>query len=156
MKIVTAFFLLLLPFLATAGESLIVPVIEVYDGDTVKTRLTLPNPLDKVSVRIYGIDSPEKPAKSYPTTGKLGRSKCVKEAKLSLEGTEYLETLIKEHGGMLKLKAYSWDKYGGRINADVYVIDLKTGTELNVADRMIEKGYAVEYFGGTKTKDWCN
>lgn len=147
--------LLLFSLTVIAEDSLIVPVIEVYDGDTIKTRLTLPNPLDVISVRIYGIDTPEMPAKSYYETGKLGRAQCVKEAELALAAQDHLDTFVKQHGGMLLLKGYSWDKYGGRINADAYVIDLKTATEVNVADEMISKGYAVEYFGGTKTKDWC-
>lgn len=155
MKHVFTALLLLLSLNAFAADSLIVPVLEVYDGDTIKTRLTLPTPLDVVSIRIYGIDTPEKPAKSYYTTGKLGRAKCVKEAELSLEATAYLKALVEKYGGMLSLRGYSWDKYGGRINADAYIIDLDTGAEFNVADEMIAKGYAVEYFGGTKVKDWC-
>ena len=53
------------------AQDLIVPVINVRDGDTIEIRMTLPEPLDKVSVRIYGIDTPEIPAASYATTGKL-------------------------------------------------------------------------------------
>lgn len=140
---------------AYTQDDLVVPVIEVHDGDTIKTRLTLPSPLDEVSVRIFGIDTPEMPADSYYETGKLSRAKCVKEAELALEATQYLRTLIWQHGGMLSLKAYQYDKYGGRILADAYVIDLETGIEVNIADKMLERGYAVEYFGGTKTKDWC-
>jgi len=155
MKHFLATILLLFSFTAVAEESLIVPILEVYDGDTVKTRLTLPNPLDVVSVRIYGIDTPEMPAASYAETGKLSRAQCIKEAELALAATAYLKQLIKDNGNMLSLKGYSWDKYGGRVLADAYVINIETGVEVNVADKMIQEGLAVEYFGGTKTKNWC-
>jgi endonuclease YncB( thermonuclease family) len=138
------------------SEDLILPVLEIYDGDTIKTRITLPNPLDKTSVRIFGIDTPEKPAASYKTgSGKLGRSKCKKEADLALEATAFMKALFKKHGNMMLLKSYEWGKFGGRILADVYVLDIETGDTFNVADAMIEKGYAVAYFGEKKSKDWC-
>jgi endonuclease YncB( thermonuclease family) len=137
------------------AQDLYVPVINVYDGDTVETRLTLPSPLDKVSVRIYGIDTPEMPAKSYATTGKLNRAKCIQEAELALLAQAYVEDLVKDNGNLLLLRAYSWDKYGGRIDADTYVVDLATGIEINIADQLISNGMAVEYYGGKKTKNWC-
>lgn len=137
------------------AQDMYVPVINVHDGDTIQTRLTLPAPLDKVSVRIYGVDTPEMPAKSYATTGKLNRAQCVQEAELALVAKDFVQTLVKENGNMLLLRAYSWDKYGGRIDADVYVVDLTTGTEINIADSLIERGMAVEYYGGPKTKNWC-
>jgi endonuclease YncB( thermonuclease family) len=95
------------------------------------------------------------PAKSYAVTGKLSRADCVQEAEQALIARAFVQSLVKAHGNMLLLKAYSWDKYGGRIDADAYVVDLTTGAEFNIADELIRKGYAVEYFGGTKTKNWC-
>lgn len=151
--------LLLLSFsqiaLAT-DNTLSLSVVEVYDGDTIKTTLdALPSPLNKVSIRIYGIDTPEKPAKSFPTSGKLGRSKCAKEANLSIEATKYLKELVKAHGNEIIIKDFKWGKYGGRIVAKVFLYDLNNNTKINIANAMIENGYAVEYFGGRKTKNWC-
>jgi endonuclease YncB( thermonuclease family) len=137
------------------GEDLILPVLEIYDGDTIKTRLSLPNPLDKTSVRIYGIDTPEKPAASYAESGKLGRSKCKKEADLALKATAFMKQMFKDNGNMMLLKSYEWGKFGGRILADVYVLNIETGKQTNIADAMIDKGYAVAYFGEKKSKDWC-
>jgi len=140
---------------AVQAQDLYVPVTEVYDGDTIKIRLTLPSPLDVVSVRIYGIDTPEMPAKSYATTGKLSRADCIQEAELALRARAVVEHLVKTKGNMLLLRGYSWDKYGGRIDADTFVVDMETGEETNIADELISRKLAVEYYGGTKTKNWC-
>jgi len=139
----------------TQAQDLYVPVTEVHDGDTIKIRLTLPSPLDVVSVRIYGIDTPEMPAKSYATTGKLSRADCVQEAEQALLAQWFVEELVNRGGKQLILRGYSWDKYGGRIDAVAYVIDPDTGAEINIADELIAMGMAVEYYGGTKTKNWC-
>jgi len=137
------------------AQDMYVPVINVYDGDTIEIRLTLPEPLNKVSVRIFGIDTPEMPAKSYATTGKLSRADCIQEAELALHARAVVERLIQNNGNMLLLRGYSWDKYGGRIDADTYVVDIETGVEINIADELLARKMAVEYYGGTKTKNWC-
>ena len=137
------------------AQDLYVPVTEVHDGDTIKIRLTLPAPLDKVSVRIYGVDTPEMPAKSYATTGKLSRADCIKEAEQALLAKWFVEELVNRGGRQLILRGYSWDKYGGRIDAVAYVIDPDTGAEISIADELIDQDLAVEYYGGTKTKNWC-
>lgn len=137
------------------AQDLYVPVTEVYDGDTIKIRLTLPSPLDIVSVRIYGIDTPEMPAPSYATTGKLARADCVQEAEQALLAKWFVEELVNRGGKQLILREYSWDKYGGRIDAVAYVIDPDTGAAINIAEELIELGMAVEYYGGKKTKNWC-
>ncbi len=152
---IVLFFLIAFFSAVAHSQDLYVPVVRVHDGDTIETRLTLPAPLDKVSVRIYGIDTPEMPARSYATTGKLNRAKCVQEAELALIAKAYVQSLVKENGNMLLLRDYSYDKYGGRIDADTYVVDLATGVEINIADELIKQGMAVEYFGGRKTKNWC-
>jgi len=129
---------------------MLLPIVEVYDGDTIKTDMSsrLPDPLGKVSIRIYGIDTPEKPAASYYETGKLGRADCIKEAELALEAKEFVE-MIAIGFKKMKVEDFKWGKYGGRIVGKV-----KIGG-VNIADALINEGLAVPYFGGTKTKDWC-
>lgn len=146
--------LLFVGSVVTAAQDLYVPVINVHDGDTIEIRLTLPEPLDKVSVRIYGVDTPEMPADSYAVTGKLNRAECIKEAELALQAQGFVEKLVADNGNLLVLKGYSWDKYGGRIDADAYVVN-PAGVHINIADELLKRGYAVEYYGGTKTKNWC-
>ena len=114
-------------------------VVKVHDGDTISLHMdALPNPLSKVSVRIYGIDTPE-----------LGyRAKCDKERRLAEKARDYVKARIKP-GEKLTLLNYEWDKYGGRILATVY------SDGVNVGERMIAKGFAVPYFGEGQKNDWC-
>lgn len=133
-----------------AENEMILPVVRIYDGDTIVTNLTLPPPLNAVSVRIQGIDTPERPAKSYATTGKLGRAKCTKEALLALEATTYLQFLHTKHGGAMTVKNFKYGAYAGRIVGDVYFGDT------NVAKSMLDIGYAVPYDGKSKRNtNWC-
>lgn len=144
--------LLLASFRANAGD-MVLPVIAVQDGDTIETRLTLPEPLDKISIRVFGIDTPEKPAASYTETGKLGLAKCKKEADLALKAKEVVTSLVSRGGNTIYTRGMQWDKYGGRIDADVYV--KVNGQNIDIARTLIEGGYAIEYFGEKKTHDWC-
>jgi len=143
--------ILTLLFASVANAYMLMPIDEVYDGDTIKTHFSekrLPAPLNKVSIRILGIDTPENPAKSYLVTGKLGRAGCIKEAELALAAKEFVEWLAQGHTKM-KVDNFKWDKYGGRIDADVKI------NGVDVAESLIDAELAVPYDGGTKTHDWC-
>lgn len=132
---------------------MLLPIDEVYDGDTIKTHISerrLPAPLNKISIRILGIDTPENPAKSYLTTGKLGRASCVKEAELALKAKAAVVDLIKHTGSTkMKVENFKWGKFGGRVVGSVKIAGV------DVAQHLILRGLAVQYDGGTKTKDWC-
>lgn len=138
--------------ISNTDNIIFLPIVEVYDGDTIKTHMHwyLPEPLDKVSIRIRGVDTPEMPAKSYLKTGKLGRAKCVKEAELALEAKAAVQQLlhVPKYDYMM-ITNYEWGKYGGRIVGDVEI----HGTD--VREMLLNDGYAVEYDGGKKTHDWC-
>ncbi len=131
---------------------LYLPIIEVYDGDTIKTHMHwyLPEPLDKVSIRIRGVDTPEMPAKSYKTTGKLSRAKCVKEAELALQAKEAVVKLMQvPKWDYMIVTNYKWGKYGGRIVGDVDIHGI------DVRQMLLNDGYAVKYDGTGPKKDWC-
>lgn len=123
------------------GNAMIMPLIAVYDGDTVKSVITLPAPLNIISIRINGIDAPE-------TTQ---RAKCEKEQRLGIEASDYLKDLLK-NVKLLYVTNYKYGKFAGRILGDVGVyvddkfIDLKT--------LMLDKGYAKPYNGKQKP-NWC-
>lgn len=115
-------------------------IIEVLDGDTVVIEAPyLPDPLPKeLSVRINTVDTPEKG----------GRAHCQSESDLSEKATLFVKYLF------LSSKSYTvvfhkWDKFGGRVNGDVF-FDGKS-----LAESLIEKGYAREYHG-EKKKSWCD
>lgn len=146
----TPIFLIALLYPIAAYSYMLLPIMEVYDGDTIKSDMSsrLPEPLGKVSVRVRGVDTPELPAKSYHETGKLGRADCIKEAELALEAKEFVEWIAQGHTKM-KVDNFEWGKYGGRIVGDVKI------NGVDVAESLIEAEFAVPYDGGKKTKDWC-
>lgn len=145
------FLISILLFPMVANAYMLLPITEVIDGDTIRTDMStrLPNPLGKIKVRIRGIDTPEMPAKSYQTTGKLNKAKCVKEAELALEAREFVRMITV---GFTKMKVdnFKWGTYGGRIIADVKIGGVDVGQAL------LDAGYAVPYDGkAAKSQDWC-
>ena len=107
-----------------------------YDGDTCYVIApTLPEPLQKMSVRILGIDTPEI------------RAECDEEKKLALKARELANKLFKD-ATKIEFANLKWDKYGGRVLVDVY-LDGKS-----YKDEIINSGLAKPYDGGTK-ESWC-
>jgi micrococcal nuclease len=107
-----------------------------YDGDTCYvTAPSLPEPLQKMSIRILGIDTPEI------------RAKCDEEKRLAYEGREFANRMFRE-AETIEFANLQWDKYGGRVLVDVY-LDGKS-----YRDEIINSGLARPYDGGTKTS-WC-
>jgi micrococcal nuclease len=115
-------------------------VTKVTDGDTIRVEAPwlLPELGDDIAIRILGIDTPEKG----------GRAQCEKEAALGAEATAFAQSIIGV-GDTVQVNVLQWDKFGGRINADVYV------DGASFAQMQIEKGLAVPYDGGTKDS-WCD
>jgi len=113
-------------------------VIDIVDGDTIiidtRQESKLINKLG-LRVRLYGIDTPEK------------KGKCQKEKDLALQAKKFTKNLIDQK--QVILKDVKWDKFGGRINAKIFLNDLNIGQEL------IKNGLAIEYFGKRKNKNWC-
>lgn len=152
MNKILGIFLFLLVFPVSAGSYMLLPVDSVYDGDTIKTHVNerrLPDPLNRLSIRVRGIDTPEMPAKSYYETGKLGRADCVQEAELAIKARNFVFELARTSNFRMKVENFEWDKYGGRIVGDVKI------NGVSVAQELIDAGLAVPYDGGTKTHDWC-
>lgn len=128
---------------STAAQQTATPtetVAYVKDGDTFEIAAHW-SPYDlKWSVRVLGIDTPEK--------GYL--AKCQREKDLSLRAKALATKLIEESGNMVTLRNVKHDKYGGRIDADVILVD---GSSL--ADHLLEAGLAKRYNGGGPKPNWC-
>jgi endonuclease YncB( thermonuclease family) len=108
-----------------------------YDGDTCYVLApSLPESLQKMSIRILGIDTPEI------------RGACTEEKELALEGREVANNLFR-NAEKIEFRGYKWDKYGGRILTEVYLDDQ------NYAELLMMAGLARPYYGGTKTS-WCD
>jgi len=131
------FLIALLFFISSAyAAPYVVKVRYVHDGDTIMITLPkMPAPLDKASVRLLGIDTPEM------------ASKCLDENKKALEAKAKLNELI-GNSKTLTLTDYKWDKYGGRIDANVIV------NSKNLSQELIKAGLARPYLGEAK-QTWC-
>jgi micrococcal nuclease len=113
-------------------------IVGIKDGDTLTVTLPgLPAPLNPVAVRVRSVDTPE--------SG--GRAKCASERKLAERATHFTRQVI-ARAGRIEFAAVSWDKYGGRIDADVWV----DGRLLS--EQLIAAGLARRYDGG-KRRGWC-
>lgn len=138
--------LFLLASPAHAQEQMyIYKALRIIDGDTLAINIQKESPLIQklgLSVRIKGIDTPERGSKA----------KCEKEKIKAEEALKFVNELIGAMGEKeLILTKIKWDKYGGRLNADV-----KVGG-VDIAKALLNRGLAVPYSEDGKGKkfNWC-
>lgn len=115
-----------------------VRVIRNYDADTITVEVPGVHPLigHSIGVRVAGIDTPEI----------KGKNACEKSK--AAEAQRYVASLLKR-ASRVDLYDVRREKYF-RILADVRI----DGESLS--DKLLEKGYAYPYDGGTKAKvNWC-
>lgn len=132
--------LILLASPAHAQEFYVYKPVKITDGDTIKLDVSKESPLIKklgLSVRIKGIDTPEK----------APRAKCDKENALAQQATKFTTDLVGNKE--LLLSQVENDKYGGRIVANV-----KVGG-VDIAQELLKRGLARVY-NGEKKKSWCD
>jgi len=115
-------------------------VVRIIDGDTVVFKADfLPAPLkQQLSIRVYGVDTPEK----------SWRAECDSEAARGEKASKFTTKLI-DSAKEIKVGIYKWDKFGGRVLGDV-LLDGKS-----LRKQLIKKGFAREYYGDKK-ESWCN
>ena len=115
------------------------PVLRVIDGDTIAVDASadMPPELARLSVRLAGIDTPEKG----------GRAKCPSERDAGQAATVYTEAALQQAQRVV-VRNPKWGKWGGRVLADV-ILD---GRSLS-AD-LIAAGHARAYDGGRRVS-WC-
>ena len=116
------------------------PILRVVDGDTVAVDASadIPRELSKLSVRLYGVDTPEKGH----------RAGCDSEREAGQAATAFTEAAIAaaEH---IVVRDPRWGKYGGRVLADL-ILD---GRSLTAA--LIESEHGRVYDGGRRGS-WCD
>ena len=115
------------------GRSVIGKVIRVVDGDSIKVSIPIDGHIWTFPVRIANIDCPEI------------RTRNDKEKILGFKAKSRVEELTL--GKIVSLELGKFDKFG-RLLGIVF-----TSEEVNVGDRLISEGLAVEYSGG-KRPDW--
>jgi micrococcal nuclease len=116
-------------------------VTKIVDGDTVDVIIDLGfDVMFKSRVRLAGIDSPE------------SRTRDLEEKKLGLEAKEYLKHAIESATDIVikTEKMNSSEKYG-RILGWIFL----DGASNSINNEMVQKGYAWEYAGDTKSKDFA-
>ena len=113
----------------------------VVDGDTVEVATPwTPDPLPKkMSIRVFGVDTPEKGF----------RAKCPQEDQRGQAATAFTKKVITE-SQTARVLVMDWDKYGGRMLGDI-ILDNNT----SLRGLLIQNGFAREYYGEAKTS-WCN
>jgi len=120
-------------------------VMKVIDGDTIEIYIpSFPEELNPVKIRVRGIDTPEK---------SRAHAKCENEIILAKQATEFTKTVIfktLDEDRTIKFSQISWDKYGGRIVANVHI-----GGKTQLSELLIKNGFARAYDGGKKSS-WCN
>lgn len=124
----------------TVAGPVLARIVKVIDGDTLLVDAhPWPGHAVRVSVRLRGIDTPER------------RSKCSRERLAADSARSELERLVTGYS-TVELINVSGGKYYGRVLAD-----LKAGKR-DVATAMLKSGLAKPYHGGkrTKSKASCN
>ena len=116
----------------------------VVDGDTIDVTIDLGFDLfKKERVRVAGVDTPEK------------RTRNLEEKALGLDATEWMKEKLEEAirvGDELTIRTELKGGVGkyGRLLGWLYVGD----NDFSLNEQMITEGYAWEYDGGTKQKNF--
>ena len=117
---------------------------KVLDGDTIDVTIDLGFDLyKKERVRIAGVDTPEK------------RTRDLEEKALGIDATNWLKKKLEDTingDGELSVRTELVGGVGkyGRLLGWLYIDD----SEVSLNELMIDEGYAWEYDGGTKQKDF--
>jgi len=117
---------------------------KVLDGDTIDVVIDLGFDLAKTErVRIAGVDTPEK------------RTRNLEEKALGLDATNWLkeklnDTIKGEDELVVRTELKGGVGKYGRLLGWLYVGD----SDISLNEQMIEQGYAWEYDGGTKQKNF--
>ena len=119
-------------------------IVKVLDGDTIDVIIDLGFDLyKKERVRIAGVDTPEK------------RTRDLEEKKLGMDATNWLieqldGAIAGEDDLVIRTELVGGMGKYGRLLGWLYIGD----ETVSINEKMIEQGYAWEYDGGTKKKDF--
>jgi len=123
-------------------------VLKVVDGDTIDAAIDLGFDISLTKrIRLAGVDTPE------------SRTTDVKEKSLGLEVKEWLKKKLEGQTDIIVKTELpdSTEKYG-RILGHLFIGDKEVSAvnrKKSVNNQMIDEGYAWEYKGGTKKKNFA-
>ena len=122
----------------------VIKINRVLDGDTIDVTIDLGFDLfKKERVRMAGVDTPEK------------RTRNLEEKALGIDATEWLKarlnnTIKGDDELVIRTELVGGVGKYGRLLGWLYIGE----SELSINEQMITEGYAWEYDGGTKQKDF--
>ena len=122
----------------------VIKINKVIDGDTIDVTIDLGfDLLKKERVRIAGIDTPEK------------RTRNLDEKALGIDATEWLksrltDTIKGDDELLIRTELVGGVGKYGRLLGWLYIGE----SNVSINEQMISQGYAWEYDGGTKNKDF--
>ena len=122
----------------------VVEINRVVDGDTIDVTIDLGFDLfKKERVRVAGVDTPEK------------RTRDLEEKELGIEATNWLKEKLDgaisgDDDLIIRTELVGGMGKYGRLLGWLYIGD----SELSLNEQMIDEGYAWEYDGGTKQKNF--
>ena len=122
----------------------VIKINKVVDGDTIDVTIDLGfDLLKKERVRIAGIDTPEK------------RTRNLDEKALGIDATEWLkskltDTIKGDDELLIRTELIGGVGKYGRLLGWLYIGD----SNVSINEQMISQGYAWEYDGGTKNKNF--
>lgn len=123
-----------IPAIPYKDQVIRVKIYDVHDGDTIHVILAFGDFPVKMALRILGVDAPETRA---------SKDRLPQEKVAGLKARDHVREVLGEY---TKIKLIDWDKYGGRMLAEVY---LPNGQSLT--DHLINGGYAKPYRGEKKS-----
>lgn len=122
-------------------------VIDCHDGDTCTIALIFNKTPVKISIRILGIDTAELPKRKDKS------DRTPEEIELAEAARDFLISKVLNKCVWVELRG--WDKYKGRVNANIYCIDNK-GSPIgpSISEQLLAAHLAVVYTSGKKSTDW--
>jgi len=117
-------------------------IVSVYDGDTFRTDLNCTEDFfcKNIPIRVYGVDTPEK----------RGGTGTKREKELAYKARKVTVNFL--YDNFITNKIILRDCFRGKYFRLVCNVENKKGELL--INKLLNSGLGVEYYGGTKIKDW--
>ena len=140
------------PFFSFAGQEISAKIVDVYDADSARAVIERNGELQKFSIRLSGIDTPEKRSRN-PTERRAAKAALARLLEiLGVESECVMRKKVRSACArcrtLVRLRCGAFDKYG-RLLCDIIVGDDRGG-ERSANEELVRMGVAKRYDGGRK------